>query len=257
MIVSQENLDNCLVVSFARGERTERLNDLCFKNLGFKNRITLSGDSGFHEKFLEFAEIASESKFDFFIRNDADCLVFYGILDLLKMVIDNPDISWATGKFYDYLMNRSRVGTPSVHRRDCLEYLNANRHLMSDVQKPESTFARSIQHMFTLKDVDILTNLHEYEQFPSKVCNSFLNRIYRNHYPQLYDIKHLNSIPDHYKKAVNHAFDFCKKHGFKDSMVHRDFKFLDEGFEPLTEQDLQSKYLEYYNLYKKIKEGVK
>ena len=120
---------------------------------------------------------------------------------------------------------------------------------MSDVQKPEAAFAKSIQGKFNLKDINIFTNLHEYGQFPSKVCNAFLNRLARNHYPQLYDNNYLSSLPDHYRKAVNYAFKTYKDQGFKNSMIHQDFKFLDEGFLDIETSDLNSEYEKYLNLY--------
>ena len=83
----QKILDRCLVVTFSMGERTEELADLCFEKLGFKNRLILSTSDGFDDKFLKFAQIASESEYDFFIRNDADRLVFSGILELLDYII--------------------------------------------------------------------------------------------------------------------------------------------------------------------------
>lgn len=254
-MIDQKILDKCLVVNFCHGERTEKLSDLCFEKLGFVNRVSLSSDSGFHDKFLHFSDLAKDSNFEYFIRNDADRLVFDGILDLFNLVLQDPSISWATGSFFDYLMNRFRVGTPSIHRRDCLVYLSENKHMMKDVQKPEANFARSIQGKFKLKDVDIFTNLHEYEQYPSKICNAFLNRLARNHYPRLYDIKYLNSLPEHYKAAIEHAFRTYEKQGNKDSMVHQDFSFLDQGFSNLSDDSLEDSYLQYAELYKVLRES--
>lgn len=253
MPVSQKDLDKCLVVNFCHGERTIGLSDFCFEKLGFKNRINLSGNSGFHEKFLEFADIAVDSKYEYFLRNDADRLVFDGILEVFKMMIDDSSISWSSGSFFDYLMNRFRIGTPSIHRRDCLEFLVKNKHMMKDVQKPEATFAIAIQGMFNLKDVKTLTNLHEYEQYPSKVCNAFLNRLARNHYPHLYDNQYLNNLPDHYKSAISHAFETFENQGHKNSMVHQDFAFLDNGFSPIEKEELETLYEKYKEKYDKLK----
>ena len=247
--MNKSKLDNCLVVNFCTGERTEKLSDLCFEKLGFTNREAITGRTGFHEKFIEFAELAVESHYEYFIRNDADRLVFSGILDVLDLVIEDDNISWATGTFYDYVMNRFRGGTPSVIRRDCLEYLVANKHLMKDVQKPEATFAISIEDRFKIIDVKTFTNLHEYEQYPSKVCNAFLNRLARNHYPRLYDNAYLNSLPDHYRRAITHAFEIFSQQGHKNSMKFQDFSFLDEGFLPIDDSGLEQLYSVYLKLY--------
>jgi hypothetical protein len=254
-MLDQKILDKCLVVNFCHGERTEKLSDFCFEKLGFVNRINLSDNSGFHEKFLQFSDIAKNSDFEFFIRNDADRLVFDGILDLLNLMLEEPDVSWSTGSYFDYLMNSYRIGTPSVHRKDCLVLLSENKNMMKDVQKPEANFARSIQGKFKLRDVDIFTNLHEYEQYPSKICNAFLNRLARNHYPRLYDDSHLKSLPEHYRNAIHHAFETYNEQGFKNSMVHQDFKFLDVGYPSAESLDIEKKYEEYLGLYNHLKKN--
>ena len=251
--IKDKILDNCLVVTFSMSERTEELNDLCFQKLGFKNRITLSTSDGFHDKFLKFAELACKSEYDFFIRNDADRLVFSGILNLLDMMIKDERLSWTTGTYYDYLMNRFRCGTPSIHRRDNLQFLVDNPSLMKDVQKPEATFANSIKDKFKIRDVEIFTNLHEYDQYPSKVCNAFLNRLCRGHYPRLYDDNYLNGLPEHYKRAVKHAFTIYDRDGPKNSIKFKDFSFLDQNIEPLEERDLETLYRTYENLYQKLR----
>ena len=247
------NLDDCLVVTFSTGERTESLNDYCFAQLGFNNRITLSGSDGFHDKFLRFAKLAVESKYAYFIRNDADRLVFSGIYDLISLLEKDETISWATGTYYDYLMNRFRCGTPSVHRKDNLQYLVDNPELMKDVQKPEATYATSIKNRFKLADVNIFTNLHEYEQYPSKVCNAFLNRLARGHYPRLYDDRYLRNLPDVYKSAVQHAFSVHSQQGSKNSMKFQDFSFLDEDFHEIPDSDLASLYEKYLNMFNTLK----
>jgi len=253
-MVDKKILDKTLVVTFSQGERTEDLCDLCYEKLGFKNRILLNSKGGFHDKFLEFAQIAANSQYEFFIRNDSDRLVFDGILKILDTVSQDPDLMWSTGEYFDYIMNRFRGGTPTVHRKAPLIYLNDNQHMMQDVQKPEGTFARSIKSKFKMTNVKILTNLHEYEQYPSKVCNAFLNRLGRNHYPRLYDNNYLNSLPDHYKQAIQHAFNaFNKQGGSKNSMVFQDFTFLDKESILIDKTDLEDYYNTYLSLYNKLK----
>ena len=245
------NLDKVLVVTFSQGERTEELNNFCFDKLGFKNRITLDSESGFDDKFLEFARIAVDSEYDFFIRNDADRLVFDGILKLLKLLVDDSTLSWATGYFYDYLMDRSRCGTPSVHRKDNLKFLTENPHLMKNSQKPETDFARSINKKFKLLDTKILTNLHDYDQYPSKVCNTLINRYYRNHW-DLYNIKKLKSHKV-YTGAVQAAIEYidsAKKR--KDSMDYLDFSYLNKDVSQIKDSELEVKYDYYKSIYESI-----
>ena len=101
-------------------------------------------------------------------------------------------------------------------------------------------------------DVKIFTALHEYEQLPSKVCNSFLNRLYRNHYPRLYDDEYLKNLPQDYKKALGVAFDFFACNNRKESMDFLDFKHLDSGFSEIKVDDYEKLYDFYKSKYDQI-----
>ena len=98
------DLNKYLVFNFCTGERTEQLSDFCFQKLGFNNRITLDGPDGFHDKYLRFAKLAIESDYQYFIRNDADRLVFSGLLDFIDYFEENSDIANLTGTFFDYFI---------------------------------------------------------------------------------------------------------------------------------------------------------
>ena len=246
-------LDKCLVVTFAQNERTKELCELCYQKLGFKNSVFLTKPGGFHDKYLEFSDLVVDTNYEYYLRNDADRLVFEGIFKLFDMMEKDKDLMWLTGDYHDYIMNIFRGGTPTVHRRDPLIYLSKNKVMMQDVQKPEATYATSIKSRYKMKTVKIFTNLHEYDQYPSKICNAFLNRLGRGHYPRLYDNEYLNALPEHYKRAIRHAFEvFQKQGGSKNSMVFKDFSFLDEGFEPL--KDPHESYEHYKNLYNTLLE---
>ena len=245
-------VNECLVFTFKVEERTADLSDLCFDKLGFKNRVTLDGKDSFASKFMRFAEMAIDSDYQYFIRSDADRLVFSGILELLKLVEQDESIDWVNGECFDYVMNRFRHGTPHVIKRSVLRHLVDNPGLMQDVQKPESVFCRSIDNKFKLVDIDIFTNLHEYEQYPSKVCNAFLNRIIRNHYPSLYDDNYLSNLPKAYLDAINLAFKTSIELKDKKSMTFLDFSFLDEGFSSIDDSNLQNMYKKYLRLYESI-----
>ena len=250
-------LDKCLVVTFAQNERTKKLCDMCYEKLGLKNRIYLESPGGFHDKYLEFSDIVVDTNYEYYLRNDADRLVFSGIYELFNLMENDKDLSWVTGEYYDYIMDRFRGGTPTLHRRAPLIHLNKNKHMMKNVQKPEANYATSIKGKFKMKNVSVFTNLHEYEQYPSKVCNAFLNRLGRNHYPQLYNNEYLNNLPEYYKKAIHHAFQVFKKQGHKNSMVFQDFSFLDDEFLPIEIKDIESKYKTYLNLYNTLLEKYK
>jgi len=254
-----KNLDfnKIMIVNFAVEERTVELSNYCFERLGFKNVITLQGTDGFRDKFLNFAKIAVESDCDCFIRTDADRLVFDGIFDLILKYYQNNDAMCVEGLCFDYFMNKLRGATPHVFSRSILEMLDNDNELMPNSQKPESHFVAKVAPTDSKKflSVKTLTNLHEYEQYPSKVCNAYLNRIYRGH-KGYYDESHLKSLPEVYQNAINQAKYFALKHESKNTMDHIDFKFLDEGFHKISSDQIESLYEHYLNLYKHINKGL-
>lgn len=249
------NLNNYLVFNFSTEERTKDLSNYCFQKLGFENIINIDNYDSFYKKYLNFAKIAVESKFDYFIRSDADCLVFDGIIEMIEYCESNKNLSNVTGKFFDYFMNNFRGGTPSFFKRDTLEELMINPSCISDNQKPETQFGRYLESMpnrFTCKNVDIFTNLHEYEQYPSKVCNALINRLSRNH-RHLYDENYLNTLPKDYKVAIDTAIKFFNSNGKKKTMSFLDFNFLDKNFYEIDKNDIPLLYEKYRKVYMKIK----
>jgi len=253
------DLNKYLIFNFVTGERTKDLSNYCFHQLGFENIVNIENNESFHKKYLKFAELAVESNFDYFIRSDADRLVFDGLIDLIQYYESNKELSNITGKFFDYFMNNFRGGTPSFFKRDTLEELVLNPSCIGDNQKPETQFGRYLESMpdkFTCKNVNIFTNLHEYEQFPSKVCNVFINRFSRNH-QHLYDNRYLNTLPDEYKIAISTASQYFNKNGSKKTMSFLDFKDLDSNYPHIHEDDIPKLYKKYRDLYFKIKEKHK
>jgi hypothetical protein len=246
------NFEEILVFNFASGERTIKLSEYCFKKLGFRHIITLDDNTGFTEKFKYCAKLAVESNFKTFVRSDADRLVFSGILDLLEKYYEE-NLDCYEGDGHEYFMNRFRGATPHIFSRNVFEILNENNSLMPDVQKPENFFINTIvkKKLIKEKTYKILTNLHEYEQYPSKVCNSFLNRHARGHL-SYYSVDHLNTLHD-YKNAIQHALNMTQNRT-KQSMDHEDFAFLDTGFEKIKDDEsvLESYYKKYSDIYENL-----
>lgn len=246
------NLDNILVFNFASGERTKDLSEYCFEKLGFKNIVTIESETGFADKFKECAKLAVDSKFQTFIRSDADRLVFDGMIKLLEQYFKDK-VDCAEGDGHEFFMNRFRGATPHVFSRKIFEILDADNSLMPNIQKPESHFINTLVNSRQIKEktYKILTNLHEYEQYPSKVCNSFLNRYTRGHI-KYYDMAYLDTL-NLYKKSINHALELTKS-GKKESMDHEDFSFLDNGFGKLNsdKSELEIYYQKYFKKYCEI-----
>jgi len=233
----------------------ERTTDLCiysYEKLGFTSINLISGKDSFREKYIRFAKHAVDSEFDYFIRTDADLIVFDGIYDTLKICKPGKD-RWIEGKYFDYFMNRRRGGTPHIIPKKAVEVLSANPGLMLESKKPETGFGKYLRDnkLVSFKSVDALTSLHEFEQYPSKVCNSFLNRLKRGHM-HLYDFKYINAnIPSCYVNALSLAFEVFKSKDFDhaDSMKYLDFSSLDIGFEKIDEKDIPHTYNELKKIY--------
>jgi len=246
------NLSKYLVVTFDTGERTAQLTELSFKKLGFKNFHMISGNDGLRSKFLKLAKIAHDSEYEYFIQNDADRYVFSGMLDLIKLV-ENEKIDSSAGVGFDYVMNRFRGATPNVFSKRALQYLHNNQHVMPDVQKPLTAFGQFLGKSvdFIDKDFRVFTNLHDYDQFPSKICNTFLNRLFRNHL-HLYDQQYLLSLPDSYKAAIEHAYKVYEEMPKKDKIDYMDFSFLDKGFPSCDSDDYEKLYVTYKHMYEEL-----
>ena len=199
------------------------------------------------DKFLRFAEIAMKSDFQVFLRTDADRLVFSGIDDLIEKFLQDK-VDCAEGIGFEFFMNKFRGATPHVFSRKILKLLSEDHSLMPRVQKPECNFINTVvkRGLVTEKTYQILTNLHEYEQYPSKVCNSLVNRISRGHIGY-YDMNHLSRL-EKYVPSIRHALTFIDKP--KASMDHIDFAFLDNDFDKINDYEIDSYYqsmLEVYN----------
>jgi len=250
VLVNNLDLDKILVTSFCTNERTSQFNEHCIKKLNFPNSLMINNEKGFKEKYIDFAKKGLDTSCEYFVRIDGDHFIFDGIFDLLNVAI-NEEYDWLTGVVHDYVMNNYRGGTPQVLTRKVLELLVNDNDLMPNHQKPESEYSNNIRHLTKMGDVKILTALHEYEQYPSKICNSFLNRLHRNHLG-LYNPEYLNSLPDSYKKAISYAFDVYGKNANKVSMDFEDFSFLDKTFEPLLPESIDGLYNHYQDVYNRV-----
>ena len=127
--------------------------------------------------------------------------------------------------------------------------------IMPNSKKPESDFSAFLKEhkIVDFEHIDTITNLHDFEQYPSKVCNTFLNRLKRGH-NYLYDINYLNTLPPHYKVAVQYAINVfeSKEYDHVDSMNFVDFTFLDESFSNIGAADVESLYNDMLSIYNRV-----
>ena len=234
----------------------ERTLDLCIhslKQLGLNNTVVIDGDDSFRAKYIRCANDAMSTGDSFFIRTDADIVLFDGLLHSLKCVGDRDDL-WVEGKYYDYFMNRLRGGTPHVIPKKAMDLLASDNSLIPDSKKPETDFSTYLRNnkLVDFKYVDAVTCLHDFEQYPSKACNSFLNRLKRGH-THLYDNNYLSTLPTHYKNAIQHAINVfsANKYANGNSIDFSNFDFLDKDF-PQASIDVELTYQSLRKIYDKI-----
>lgn len=237
---------NTLVYIIAFNERTMDLSRVCFEKLGYENIIIDNSEKPFYKKLDDFRKYAIDNvdKYNIFLRSDADRLVFAGIDELLFETFNDKIVFSSEGVFYDGLMRRKRGGTPVLYKKEAV--LLWGNLKVPNSKKPESDFISSYTNNRTdssWKCYNILTNLHDFEQFPSKICNVLINRFYRGHI-HLYDIKR-----DKLCDIWAHAIDFIKLNGDIKQFKYYDFKKLDLGVEDIAEQQMENMLKYYRDLY--------
>jgi hypothetical protein len=115
-----------------------------FKRLGLNNIIVLDGDDSFKSKYIRCANDAMTTGDPFFIRTDADRIVYSGMLTALGCVGNREDL-WIEGKYYDYFMNRLRGGTPHIVPRKAAGLLAFDNNIMPNSKKPESDYSKYLK----------------------------------------------------------------------------------------------------------------
>jgi hypothetical protein len=184
-------LSDIPIFIFELEERTKVLSKYCFEKLGFKKIIILDHEESFSkkmERFFEMTQLEEYKDCDLFIRTDADRLVFEGIKELAEKSIEvlksrKDGLLLSEGHGYECFMSRFRGATPHVYSKNLINHVLQNKNkLVKNIQKPEShigIYCKKELNCFYF--FNILTNLHEFEQYPSKMFNAFLNRMHRGH----------------------------------------------------------------------------
>ncbi len=239
---------SCVYIT-AFNERTLELSKLCFSRLGYSNIVVDNSHDAFHHKMENFRKFAISHKKDFelFVRSDADRLVFSGVDDLVyETYIDEKVIS-SEGKFYDGLMKRYRGGTPVLYKSAAVDLWNNIK--VPNTRKPESDFISLYTANRTAaswKCYDILTNLHDFEQYPSKICNVLLNRYYRNH-AHLYDPKN-----QEIKKPWSEVEKYLQAGNSITGFEYADFSHMDSTATEIQESEYIALIEKYESIYKQL-----
>jgi len=230
------------VVIFSLKEPTSELSSYCFKKLGFSNVSLLDGKGTFVDKFIEFSKLVNNTDFEYYIRSDSDRFVF----DCMCDFVDNIDSAYThfEGYGFDYFMNKFRGATPQIYHRSILLKLFSDNSLISNVPKPENNFCKNAKVKF--KSLKIFTNLHDYYQQPSKVCNTFLNRMIRDNIIH-YDLNYIKQLPKYYVEACDVARAYYSKGDYTKDMNYKNFDYLDDNFN--KKYDLELMYFKLKEIY--------
>ena len=148
-------------------------------------------------------------------------------------------------------MNRKRGGTPHIYHRKILQGVVEGKYNIDNYLKPESGLSWKLRdkHSIKVHSYNILTNLHDYEQCPSKIINTFINRLLRGN-SSLYDWKNLKKIG--FKKEVNKAFELFKKNKDKKDCSYFDgLACYNENIKAINPEDFSILYEKHLNIYNK------
>lgn len=238
-------MDSTLVTIFSSNDRTVELARYCLTSLGFKNFLILDDKTSFISKYSQFVESGLKSSYKYFLRSDGDCLIFDEIIPLLDEFKKDNAILWYETIYFDYVMNKFRGGTPHLMKKELLQIIK-DQQLIRDTLKPETNIWAQIDKK---KTVNSFTCLHEYEQYPSKVYRTLVNRINRGDGRRLYDQTHIETLPMTYQIAIRKAYNTTMDKSKTMSYSNEDLSTLDKEFKPITLEEQPTLYKTYRELY--------
>tara|TARA_A100001015_G_scaffold315399_1_gene427136 strand:+ start:4023 stop:4787 length:765 start_codon:yes stop_codon:yes gene_type:complete len=252
-------MDDILICIFHYEERSIDLNIHCWKKLGFKNIKVFSSKSKFHEKLIEMTNFMADKldKYKLIIKSDADELVFSGIFNLIKKSISTKS-DLCHGYFFDKFMNIWRGSGPKIYKPSVFRKILDKKLIIKDVVKPETQLNKDMKQLkMKFECFEIKTCLHEYEQYPSKVLNTLINRYHRGNM-KLYPKKNLLTHNE-YSEVISYFLnDYIVNNG-KDSKknCHYDnYSKFDKSIKNIEDNEIEhlhNKYLLLYNEKLKIK----
>jgi hypothetical protein len=214
--------------------------------------IELDEEIPFFEKMNLFIDKCVNMEYDYFLRSDADRIIFPGIRDLMDHAMTHPSGMVYEGTGYEYIMNRRRNATPHIYTKSCLEHFSENNIRTLDVLKPESTLTNNIAEKFVSLKTKNITNIHEYGLTKNRVFNCFLQRIKRNHF-KYYDIEYIkNNLPLHYFEAICDAVEYYNNNMLEDQ---KNFVYVLDTDGEREEKTMQELKCEYDNLVRKYYEA--
>lgn len=255
------------VVIFSMEERTRSLCELSFKKLGFENIIIMDEKIGFSKKLKNFFNLVNDESLkhcNLFLRTDADRISLPGVVELCKYSLESlskreDGFLITEGLGYEYFMQRFRGATPHIFSRECMDYCLKNEEkLIKDILKPESHIGKYFSKQYNaFESVNLLTNFHEFEQFPSKMYHAFLTRIRRGHLGY-YDVPAIIKNP-FYGPALKKAIEESKISKIDNQSMNyhsidcdKDLKLLDIKMGVIQKEKEEQLIEEYLLLYEQM-----
>lgn len=270
--LSNMNKDRVLIFQIGTSERTISLSLYAINQLGFKNVVSLIDPStSFYEKLRQFIEHSYKNinKYDFFIKTDADEIIFEEINELINFASKNKELRFIEGLAIDKFMKKPRGGGPKLYTREGIIAAYEAKEKIVECKKPESDLVDIIverekrgglkaPYFMCLKQP---TCLHEYEQLPSKVCNSFINRLKRNH-SHLYDLQKLTTEESLYKISFLEGIKLAREIKRDASVNVNSSNFIDLSYiDDMVEKQFNFNPIirdeEIENMYLKLKKEFK
>jgi len=250
------NKKKCLIYITSLDERTKELSRYCFEKLGYNDIVVDNESISFYQKLDKFRKYCIENleNYDLVIRSDADRLVYKGLDTLVDLTINDKHVLCSEGLYYDCLMKKYRGGTPVIYKKELVDAFK--NIVVPNSKKPESDFISLFTNKrkdASWKTYDVVTNLHDFEQYPSKICNVIINRINRGH------ANLFNFNDDDIRKIAAYAINFYNNEkmnnmGNDDCFKYNDFRFLDDKTMPIENlQFFHTKYLSVFGEIEKAK----
>jgi hypothetical protein len=180
------------------------------------------------------------------------------LLEAVERFAQAPYLHWFKTTYFDCFKKPEKKfahGCPEIISRDVFLAFHGSplRKSLHTRQKPSTVVMERGTYGGLGRFLSTFSSLHDFEQWPSKVCQTFLNKQARGEYPQAYHAAFLDLLPAPYRRAILRSQELFAQTGGKESMNYwrLDLADLDAGIAPIVASDLPRLYDKYARFYRK------